>query len=166
MRLFCARWGGEDKRLSYKRKVPARLPGPCWKRNTARDAPCPPIPPHPIPLVGSWPFFAFVPLAVEPRMSSELNAFRWVFFFVDTIRCSMAAGDPTSALQWVGIALAVSTDSRQLGNEGRLLYLRGRCYQVRFGASVVLFSFSPPLSGYLCSLLLSSLLVMTMPVEK
>ena len=78
----------------------------------------------------------------------------------------MAAGDPTSALQWVGIALAVSTDSRQLGNEGRLLYLRGRCYQVRFGASVVLFSFSPPLSGYLCSLLLSSLLVMTMPVEK
>lgn len=44
----------------------------------------------------------------------------------------MAAGDPTSALQWVGIALAVSTDSRQLGNEGRLLYLRGRCYQVGF----------------------------------
>lgn len=42
----------------------------------------------------------------------------------------MAAGDPTSALQWVGIALAVSTDSRQLGNEGRLMYLRGRCYQL------------------------------------
>lgn len=45
-------------------------------------------------------------------------------------RCSMAAGDPTSALQWLGIALAVSTDSRQLGNEGRLMYLRGRCYQL------------------------------------
>lgn len=42
----------------------------------------------------------------------------------------MAADDPTSALQWVGIALAVSTDSRQLGNEGRLMYLRGRCYQL------------------------------------
>ena len=42
----------------------------------------------------------------------------------------MAAGDPTAALQWVGIALAVSTDSR-LGNEGRLMYLRGRCSQVR-----------------------------------
>ena len=42
----------------------------------------------------------------------------------------MAAGDPTSALQWLGIALAVSTDSRQLGNEGRLMYLRGRCYQM------------------------------------
>lgn len=42
----------------------------------------------------------------------------------------MAAGDPTSALQWLGIALAVSTDSRQLGNEGRLMYLRGRCYQL------------------------------------
>lgn len=46
------------------------------------------------------------------------------------LRCSMAAGDPTSALQWLGIALAVSTDSRQLGNEGRLMYLRGRCYQL------------------------------------
>ncbi|CAN0463135.1 unnamed protein product, partial [Ectocarpus sp. 12 AP-2014] len=45
-------------------------------------------------------------------------------------RCSIAAGDPTSALQWIGIALAVSTDSRQLGNEGRLMYLRGRCYQL------------------------------------
>ena len=45
-------------------------------------------------------------------------------------RCSIAAGDPTAALQWVRIALAVSTDSRQLGNEGRLMYLRGRCYQV------------------------------------
>lgn len=43
----------------------------------------------------------------------------------------MAAVDPTSALQWLGIALAVSTDSRQLGNEGRLMYLRGRCYQLR-----------------------------------
>lgn len=48
----------------------------------------------------------------------------------------MAAGDPTSALQWVGIALAVSTDSRQLGNEGRLMYLRGRCYQLHMAQTL------------------------------
>lgn len=48
----------------------------------------------------------------------------------------MAAGDPTSALQWVGIALAVSTDSRQLGNEGRLMYLRGRCYQLHMSQTL------------------------------
>lgn len=46
-------------------------------------------------------------------------------------RCSLAAGDPISALEWVRIALAVSRDNHQMGNEGRLMYLRGRCYQVR-----------------------------------
>ena len=97
------------------------------------------IPSHPVPSHST-----VVPQPLRsPLLPSnhELMFLLSLNFFVDIVRCSMAAGDPTSALQWVGIALAVSTDSRQLGNEGRLLYLRGRCYQVseRVGASRCLF---------------------------
>lgn len=66
-------------------------------------------------------------------MDHNINWTTFNFRFVAVLycfRCSIAGGDPTAALQWVRIALAVSTDSRQLGNEGRLMYLRGRCYQV------------------------------------
>ena len=122
--------------------LPDRLPRPGWDINYRTET-SRPFPPHPIPC----PTIHASLLAVT---SSFYPSCRWnhkfinqvllllFMFFVDAFRCSMAAGDPTSALQWVGIALAVSTDSRQLGNEGRLLYLRGRCYQVSFFASIAL----------------------------
>ncbi|CAM9687494.1 unnamed protein product, partial [Choristocarpus tenellus] len=84
--------------------------------------------------------------AQEAFVSEAVAMVKNIDFLVLRARCRLAAGDPTSAVHWVGVAVAVAKDSGQAGNQGPLMYLQGRCYQAMLLIAAEIGSTSGPVS--------------------